>query len=59
MTTEFVVFDASGNECDWIDPYEWHEVVSPSVVRVSNVVQEYDVEIPQGGHFEVRERRNG
>lgn len=54
---EFVVFDASGSECDWIDPYEWHEAVSPSLVRVSNTHHEYDVSIPVGGHFEIRPRR--
>ena len=64
MSKEFVAFDKNGKEINWIDPYDWHkDVTSVSdglasgerQYRVSNVVYEYDVVIPKGGRYEIRE----
>ena len=55
MTEEFVVFDAGGNEVDWIDPYEGHYEYKPGVLHVSNFVYEYLVRVPEGGRYEIRE----
>lgn len=61
---EFVVFDGNGKEIDWIDPYEWHrDVTSHSKgiafgernYQVSNHSHVYEVVVPRGGHFELRE----
>ena len=64
MSKEFVAFDKNGKEINWIDPYDWHkDVTSVSdglasgerQYRVSNVVYEYDVVIPKGGRYKIRE----
>ena len=64
MIDEFVVFDKNGKEINWRDPYDWHkDVTSVSEglasgerqYRVSNIVYEYDVVIPKGGRYEIRE----
>ena len=64
MSKEFVAFDKNGKEINWIDPYDWHkDVTSVSEglasgerqYRVSNIAYEYDVVIPKGGRYEIRE----
>lgn len=57
VVQEFVVFDASGKEVDWIDPYMAHRVIEPGLIRVSNGAHGYRVTIPAGGRFEIRPRR--
>lgn len=54
-TLEFVVFDANGKEIDWIDPVVFWVELKPGVIQVGNGFFVYDVEIPKGGRYEVRE----
>lgn len=53
----FVVFDADGNEIDWIDPYRSHEKVDTKArrFRVQNDRFSYFVTVPEGGRFEIRD----
>lgn len=64
MSKEFVAFDKNGKEIAWVDPYEWHQDVTAFSMglvdgecqyRVSNHVYTYEVIVPRGGHFEIRE----
>lgn len=52
---EFVAFDASGKEVDWIDPYDWHKEIHSDYYAVSNHHDVYSVRIPPGGHYEIRD----
>lgn len=54
---EFVVFDRSGREIDWVDPYLKHRWVGPNRFVVSNGQYDYPVRVPEGGRIEVRPRR--
>ena len=58
MSQEFVVFDATGKECDWYDPYLSHALIDGSWYLVELGHLDYEVEIPDGGRFEVREMGN-
>ena len=64
MSKEFVAFDKNGKEISWVDPCEWHQDVTAFSMglmdgecqyRVSNSVYVYEVIVPRGGHFEIRE----
>ena len=64
MSKEFVAFDKNGKEISWVDPCEWHQDVTAFSMglmdgecqyRVSNSVHVYEVIVPRGGHFEIRE----
>jgi hypothetical protein len=52
---QFVVFNKSGAEVDWVDPYVSHREVPSVVYEVSNGHGEYLVVIPEGGRFEIRD----
>lgn len=55
---EFVVFNAAGKPIDWIDPYEGHEETGPGLYLVTGALGHvYDVVVPKGGRFEVREMK--
>lgn len=56
MIVEFVVFDASGKEVDWYDPYEGHVLEPDGSCTVDNGYAKYRVEIPPGGRWVVRTR---
>lgn len=56
MSAEFVVFDADGREVDWVDPYVSHVQTGSRLYLVDNGFSEYDVIVPKGGRFEIRER---
>jgi len=58
MSKEFVVFDATGKECDWYDPYLSHEGLGAGKFAVELAHDGYVVLIPDGGRFEVREMRS-
>ncbi|KMV14829.1 hypothetical protein ACT17_28215 [Mycolicibacterium conceptionense] len=59
VVEEFVVFDASGKEVDWIDPYQAHREIEPGLFMVSNFGDvEYRVTVPDGGRFEIRPRES-
>ncbi|MET9329497.1 hypothetical protein [Tsukamurella sp. NPDC003166] len=53
---EFVVFNADGREIDWVDPYVGHIETGPRLYLVDNGHYEYDMTVPKGGWFEIRER---
>ena len=55
MTKEFVVFDATGKECDWYDPYLTHTDLGGGAFLVELGHDEYFVEVPRSYRFEVRE----
>ena len=55
MVEEFVVFDATGKECDWYDPYVDHQELDDRLISVELGHDNYEVEIPVGGRYEVRE----
>ena len=50
----FVVYDAQGKEVDWIDPYLGHSEIEPGVYEVLNPFGLYDVEVPEGGRYELK-----
>lgn len=56
VVQEFVVFDASGKEVDWVDPYQEHREIEPGLFAVSNGHAEYRVAVPDSGRFEIRPR---
>lgn len=53
MSDELVVFDATGTEVDWCDPYVSHRV-EDGVLYVDNSLDEHRMEIPEGGRYEIR-----
>ena len=57
MALEFVAFDAAGNEVDWVDPVLGHEVIAEGVHRIDNGYRKYKVRVPDGGRYEIRERK--
>lgn len=54
---EFATIAADGAEIDWLDPYLGHRVVHPGVFMVRNHYGEYQMIVPDGGRFEIRELR--
>ncbi|TDT31121.1 hypothetical protein [Naumannella halotolerans] len=54
---EFVVFNAAGREVDWVVPYISHGTIAPGRYSVHNGHHDYEVRVPEGGRFEIRDRR--
>lgn len=54
MALEFVVFDKSGREIDWIDPYQGHTLNEDGTHQVDNGYFTYRVEVPEHGRFVIR-----